>query len=381
MEIARSDLVRLTAGKAVANTALRWLPFFLPTLAVAFNASTTTLGVVLGAAEASGLATLFAGRWLDRGRERFVIMVALGAVAAASLIALFGSIWSFAVTASLLGVAAGYVAVGGHAWISARVPFERRARYIGVYETSWATALLVGAPIIALLISTIAWQAPFIAVAIAALGAIVLVGSLDDGETIEPPATASEPTQRINRDAWIVIAASAAIAMSGLATIVVAGTWLDDALGVSTGGVGLVAMAFGAAELTASTSSAGFADRLGKRRSTRVAVALILVGLAVISVAESSLLIGAGGLLIFFVAFEYAIVTSFSLVSEAMPRARGRTLGVSNACGTLSRGIGVVAAGFLYDQVGIRGPAVLSAAAAIVAFTLLSVGTKPDSPR
>lgn len=379
MEIARPDLVRLTAGKAVANTALRWLPFFLPTLAVAFDASTSTLSLLLGVAEACGLTTLIAGRWLDKGRERFVIMIALGAVATASVIALHGSIWAFAATAGLLGGASGYVAVGGHAWISARVPFDRRARFIGIYEMSWATALLIGAPFVALLISVFGWRAPFLAMATAALGAILLVGSINDGEVLDPTPACAQVSTRITVDAWIVIAASAAIAMAGLTTIVVAGTWLDDALGVSTGGVGLVAMAFGLAELAASSGSATFADRLGKQRTTRASIALILVGLTVISLAGSSLLVGAGGLLIFFIAFEYSIVTSFSLVSEAMPNARGRTLGISSALGTLSRGTGVVAAGFLYEHYGIRGPASLSACAAVVAIALLTLrGSEPS---
>ena len=147
--IGPADLMRLTFGKAVANTSLRWLPFFLPTLAVAFHASTATLAALLGLAEAAGLSTLAAGRWLDRGRERLVIVAALVTAALASTVALLGTVAAFAVSAVLLGAAAGYVTVGGHAWISARVPFDRRARFIGLYEISWASALLIGAPVVA----------------------------------------------------------------------------------------------------------------------------------------------------------------------------------------------------------------------------------------
>lgn len=378
--IAPADLGRLTAGKAVANTSLRWLPFFLPTLAVAFDSSTATLATMLGIAEASGLATLVAGRWLDAGRERFVIIVALLAIAAASTIALLGSVPAFFVMAVLLGGGAGFVTVGGHAWISARVAFDRRARFIGIYEMSWALALLVGAPIVAGLISLFGWRGPFIAAAIAAVGVAGLVATIKDGERTEAQPVDTTFGWRLRRDVWIVIGASATVSMAGLTTIVVAGTWLDETLGVSTAGVGFVAMAFGAAELIASASSSAFADAFGKRRSMQFALAAVIIGLVIVSQAGTSLLVGTIGLFIFFVGFEYSIVTSFSLISEALPEARGQAIGVGSAVGTLSRGIGVVAAGFLYERFGIEGPVVLSmiAAVASLAFLYWVAQTRPD---
>lgn len=374
--IARGDLARLTASKAVANTSLRWLPFFLPTLALAFDTKTSTLAVLLGVAEASGLATLLAGRWLDRGHERLVIALALLVVGAGCLIALVGSVPAFAATALLVGGGTGYVTVGGHAWISSRVPFERRARFIGIYEMSWASALLVGAPIVAVLISLFGWRGPFISLAIAAVIASAMVWLIDEGPPHEPAPTTVAIATAPTRHAWTVIAASAAIAMAGLSLIVVAGTWLDDGLGVSTSGIGLVAMAFGAAELTASASSSAFADRLGKFRTVRVTVALLLAGVLIVSVAGTSLVVGAIGLVIFFVSFEYSIVTSFSLVSEAMPNARGRTLGLSNAVSTVARGAGVISAGLLYEHYEIKGPALLSGVAAAIALVLLGVAAR-----
>ncbi|MGK0227233.1 MAG: hypothetical protein ACI8XD_002058, partial [Thermoproteota archaeon] len=67
-EVGRAQLVRLTAAKAVLNTALRWMPFFLPTLAGAFGTTTAKLTTVLGVGETAGLSTLLLGRQLDRGR-------------------------------------------------------------------------------------------------------------------------------------------------------------------------------------------------------------------------------------------------------------------------------------------------------------------------
>jgi predicted MFS family arabinose efflux permease len=375
-DVGRAQFVRLTAAKAVLNTALRWAPFFLPTLAGAFGTTAAKLTTVLGLGETAGLSTLLIGRQLDSGRERTIMVAALGLAAVSSLGALTGNFWVFAASYVALVIAASAFTVSGHAFLSRRVPFERRARTIGVFETSWALALLVGAPSIALLINVFGWRAPFLVLAaLLAIMSLVVGLGRDDSVPLDD-ANAPLVRQPLTTDAWILIGASAAIAMTGLTTIVIAGTWLDEALGVSTGGIGLVAMAFGAAEITASSSSAAFADRAGPIHSTRVALILAIVGLLVMTQAGSSLLIGALGLLLFFLGFEFSIVTSFSIVSEAMPQARGRALAANSAVGTAARGIGIVMSGLLYQAYGINGPIAISVSAAVVGLALLSIGLR-----
>jgi predicted MFS family arabinose efflux permease len=86
--------------------------------------------------------------------------------------------------------------------------------------------------------------------------------------------------------------------------------------------------------------------------------------------------LGVGGLVVFLLGFELAFVVSLSLVSESMPDARGSTLAVGNAVGTVARASGAVASGWLYGIHGIAGTAALSAAAAIVAASSLIVSRR-----
>lgn len=373
-EIDGARLLRLVGAKTVTNIGSRWVPFFLPTLGTAFSASTRQMTVALGFGEMAGLVTLAVGRHLDRGRERVVIIGAVALTAVGALLALTGRYGAFAVAyfVTLLGVA--LCTVGGHTYLSRRVAYARRARVIGVFETSWALSLLVGAPVAAILISWFGWRAPFLAVATAAV-VMVLVLAREGADTTPLLDGSDGPAdrRRLDGNAWTAIVASAAIAVTGLTTIVIAGTWLDDALGVSTGGVGLVAMAFGGAELSASSMSAAVADRVGPGRATRLALTVALVGLLIMTRADGSLPIGAAGLFLFFVGFEFAIVTSFAIVSEAMPAAKGRVLATNTAVGTLFRGAGVTASGTLYENFGITGPATVSVIGAILAITLLAV--------
>ncbi len=371
MTVSRSQLARLTAGKGIANTALRWPPFFLFELERAFNAETATLTTILGVAEMSGLITLFVGKKLDAGKERTFLTAALVLVATSAAVSLTGSLAALAVAFVLLGAGASLFTVSGHTYLSQRVPAERRSRFIGIFEMSWASALLIGAPIISVLLSQFGWRAPFIAITIAAsLFAIVTArGAVSPAtQAIEQTASAS---RALGVRAWALIVASATIALTGFATIVIAGTWLEDDFGLSTGGIGALAFAFGAAELSASSSSAAFADKLGPVRTTQAALVAAVVGLTIMTQAGDSLPVAFVGLFLFFLGFEYSIVTSFSIVSEAAPHARGKALAVNNAVGTLVRGAGAIATGFLYDAFGINGSIACSVAAALISGALL----------
>ncbi|MFT4656685.1 MAG: DHA1 family inner membrane transport protein [Ilumatobacter sp.] len=392
------NLFRLTAAKAVANTALRWAPPFLPVLEKAFGTTTGQMTTILGVGEMAGLSTVSVGKFLDRGKERLVMTVALALISIASLVALIGTTFTFAIGFVMVILGVANCTVAGHAYISSRVDYSTRARSIGLYETSWAFALIIGAPVIAVLIGIFGWRGPYGMLAVAAaLMALLIWRSpetprLEQTATSTPEAASSTPDGHINfsthaamvdiaaldagsntpgigaltPQAWAVIVGSSLLALSGLSVFAISGTWLDDAFGVSTGGLGAVAMGFGALELLGSMASAGFADRIGKFRSTVIGTVLLVAGLGIMSRADSTLWIGIVGILIFLCGFEFGFVTSLSLVTEAMPEARGTTIALSSGVGTVARGGGTIASGALYTSHGVSGTLGLSLIAALL---------------
>ncbi|HSL74832.1 MAG TPA: MFS transporter [Ilumatobacteraceae bacterium] len=387
------SLPRLVGAKTVANTALRWIPLFLPTLEGAFGATTTQLTTVVGAGELAGLSTVAAGSRLDGGRERVVMVSSLGLLTASSLIALVGTLTSFAVAFFVLVLAVANFTVAGQAWISHRVAYSQRARALGLFETSWAFALLAGAPLVAVLINLFGWRGPFVVLAITAAAATVVVATTLPRwapPAIVDTADASAPQDRpipaarrarITARAWLVMIGSATTAMAGLSVFVISGSWLDDAFGIPTSGIGAVAVGFGAVELVSSLASAGVADRLGKLRSTVAGLVVLIAGLGVMVVAGDAVVVGIAGLLVFLLGFEFAFVTSLSLVSESMPDARGTTLAISNAVATIARASGAVASGWLFAAHGIAGTATLSGLCAAVAIGSLVLSRRLRRPR
>lgn len=369
-----AELAVLTAAKTVSNVALRWVAVFLPTLERAFGASTGTLTTIMGVAELGGLSTTATGRWLDRGHERAVFLGGLLAVAASSAVALGGTTWTFAIAYAILVVGVGNLTIAGHAWIGHRIAFTARGRAIGVFELSWALALLLGAPLFALLIRWVGWRGPYVALIGLALVAAALVRRrVAPGIATAAPAG---PTRRLPRDAFPPMIGSAATAAAGLGVFVVSGAWLDDRYGVSTAGLGAVAAASGAVELLSSSAVATVSDRIGARRSVVIGLVILLGGCAVMGTAGSSTAVAVAGLLVFLCGFEYGFVSSLTLVSEAAPDSRGRAIGVSNAIGTLARSGSVVLTGQLYEAFGIRGSLVWVASAACVALTMFALARR-----
>ncbi len=284
----RHPLAHLTAAKAIANTALRWIPLFLPTLEKAFGASTAQMTTVLGLGELAGLSTVGAGPHLDRGRERTLMVGALLAISLSSIIALGGSLTTFVMAFVLLMVGVSNFTVAGHASISRRIEYGRRARSIGLFETAWAIALLAGGPLIAILIEQFGWRGPFVFLAIGCAGAAAVVAKAlpqpsdeDGGVPVADAATPAPPKQRLTKRAWLVIAGSAFMAAAGLSVFVISGSWLDESFGVSNLGLGSIVMGIGVFELVASVSTAAFADRIGKLRSTIAGQFVLAAGLII----------------------------------------------------------------------------------------------------
>lgn len=374
----RRELGVLTAAKVVSNTALRWVGPFLPTLERAFGTTTGTLTGIMGVSELAGLSTIATGPVLDRGYERRIFMLGMVSVGVSSLIALIGTVPSFAVAFVLLVLGVSNLTVAGHTWIGHRVRFSARGRAIGVFETSWAIALLVGAPILALLIDTFGWRGPFVALAIASFAGALAVAIFVTPGTSHVGDDATDVVTRLPGSAWFPMLAAAMTAAAGLGTFVVSGAWLDDDYGVTTGGLGLIAAGLGAIELVASTTVAAVGDRIGSRRSVLIGLGGLFAGLGVMATAGESRTTAIIGLVVFLAGFEFAFVSSLTLVTEAAPLARGRAIGISNAFGTIARASAIVASGQLYEAFGITGSIVMSAGAATAAVVLTvvtSIGT------
>ena len=84
-------------------------------------------------------------------------MFIVGCVATAISGVFVGALIGFA----FLGLSKPVFDVSSQAYISDRVPYARRARYMSSFEFTWSISLLVGAPLAGWLISKTDWATPF----------------------------------------------------------------------------------------------------------------------------------------------------------------------------------------------------------------------------
>ena len=272
----------LTAAKVVANTALRWVGPFLPTLEHAFGVSTSTLTSVMGVGELGGLTTIATGHALDRGHRRRTFLAGLSLVGIASLIALIGSVVSFAVAFSLVVIGVGNLTVAGHAWISDRVPYRGRGRALGTFETAWALSLLLGATGIAALIKAFGWRGPFVALAIVTAAAFVAVIAF-----VSPDRTTSRAERRragpIPRSGWMTLALLGTdrrfehLRLRRVGDMARRPPWRVDR-GPRLRGDRLRRRRIGGEHVVAAV-----ADRIGLRRSVLIGLGVLGLGLAIVA--------------------------------------------------------------------------------------------------
>lgn len=372
----------LAVGRGVANAALRWIPLFLPAIARSLD---TTLGrctAVIGVGELFGVGAMAFGPVAARHGARRLLLGGLGLVVAAGLVGgLWGTLAGFAAAYALTVLGQSACFVSGQAWIGRHVAPARRGRYLGMYESSWALALLVGAPLAAL-VAVLTPRAPFLLwAAIGVVVAVVAGSALTDDRPATRPATAGPPprtTWRPPRSATVPTLIAALLMVANIAVVVVSGAWLEDDFGVSTGGLAAVAFVLGGAELAASIAVVRVGDRWGP-------VASIARG-AVLAVAASiAVVVGAGGLAValvvltgFVVGFEFAFVSTLSLAVRHDPAVLAAVVGGIGAATTVTRAVAAGGAGWLYDQSGIRavGTVAVVAFAAALGVAILA-GRRP----
>jgi predicted MFS family arabinose efflux permease len=124
--------------------------------------------------------------------------------------------------------------------------------------------------------------------------------------------------------------------------------YFKDTLGLDIALLILAAIVIGISELSAEGMVARFVDKLGKPRA--VALGLLLNSLAALLLpalgkTTSGALIG---LSMFYISFEFALVSLIPMMTEVMPRTRATLMAFNVAALSLGRAAGALLAPFLY---------------------------------
>ena len=377
----RFQLVIFMVLRTILNTMHRMVYPFLAVFARGLGVDFTTLSFLVTVRSFIGMFAPVLGSIADhRGRKFGLLLAIFLFVAGMSLVAIVPSFWTFSL-ALLLAILSKYLFDPSmQAYFGDRVPYERRGTALAVTEGSWSLAFIAGIPLMGALIARFGWSAPF--PLLAGLGVVMfvviwwMVPRDDRPKTGEAPGKSA--SARNVRAVLTNLPALAGISIALWASAanelvnLIFGVWLEDSFGLKIAALAGASAVIGFSELSGEGLVALTTDRLGKPR----ALVLGLIGnilasllLPVVGRTEIGALVG---LFLFYITFEYVLVSHIPLMTEVMPNARATLLSFNVTGHSLGRMIGALAATFIYREFGFF-PVTLMAIVFNV-FALLALG-------
>jgi predicted MFS family arabinose efflux permease len=362
--------------RMVFNTFYRMIYPFLSYFAKGLGVDLRTISYAITVRSLVGFIGPFLASVADsRGRKAGILIGTITYAAAISLIALWPTFPAFFIALSLAFIGYLIFVPSLQAYLGDQVPYEKRGRVLGITEFSWSLSAIIGVPLVGLIIARQGWMAPFPLIAL--LGALTFV-ALAWMLPKDPTPLVGKPGFWSNfRTVFTCPPAIAALVMAALFTAanetitLVYGVWVEKAFALSIASLGATALVIGISELSGETLVTIFTDRIGKRK----ALAIGIIGNCFATL--SLLIFGrwlAGALislLLFYLTFEFTIVSGIPLMSEILPSARATMLASHMAVLAIGRSIGDLLAPVLFTQSIF--PGISANAIAAILFNLLAL--------
>ena len=368
----RSNITAVTIARLVANAAYRFAPLFLATIARGFDVPLSTLGFAVFISELSGFASPFAGRLVDRLTHRNSMVLGLiGSALGCTIAAISTSPLLFAVGVTVLALTKQSFDLGLGAWIADHVPYTQRGKIVGLTETAWALGLLIGVSVMGLITAATNWRIGFaFAVLCLLISTYVIYVRVTNHDKAAHESHSSTP-QRVTGNAWFVVATMFCIMSSAQNLFVTFGAWLEDEFQFGAARLAVAGFSLGLVELVASVSSSRQTDKWGKERSVAFGAMLIVPAGILLNFGSHNFTIGIIAVFIYFLGFEFSVVSLLPLATSLVPNNPGTGLGWVLGAGTLGRAVMAIAATHLFESYGVKGPALLGSVFGVIGALLI----------
>jgi MFS transporter, DHA1 family, inner membrane transport protein len=354
----RFQLLIFMLLRTILNTMHRMVYPFLAVFARGLGVEYTTLSFVITLRSLIGMFAPVLGSIADQRGRRFGMLLGIFLfIAGMTLVAIAPSFWTFSI-ALLLAILSKYLFDPSmQAYFGDRIPYERRGTALAVTEGSWSLAFIAGVPAMGWLISRFGWNAPFPLLAGLGLVMFIVIWRMiprNDPLRSQPTTTSGKNVRAVLTNLPALAGISIALWASAANELVnlIFGVWLEDSFGLKIAALAGASAVIGFSELTGEGLVALTTDRLGKPRALTLGlVGNILASLLLPIVGRTE--IGAlVGLFLFYITFEYVLVSHIPLMTEVMPNARATLLSFNVTGHSIGRMIGALVATFVYQKFG-----------------------------
>lgn len=373
------QLTLFTAVRTVANTSYRMVYPFLSTFQNGLGMSLGSFSLLLTLRSLMGLVGPLVAPLADWRGRKFSMLLGLGGFTAGALLpVLWPTTVSFFISVLLMSLAYLVYLPAMQAYIGDRVPYHRRGRAMGLTELSWSAAFILGVPAVGWLIGRHGeWQAAFPMLALLGGLSFLALWLFIPGDHAEH----ANSEAALNKSGLIQVLRVPAVRTGLLMGVMITasnevvnlvfGLWLEDSFGLKLAALGAAAAVLGLAELGGEGLSAGLVDRLGKEWSVRAG--LLLNSLAAIGLVFSGGAVWSAllGLFVFYLSFEFTIVSALPMMSEALPSLRATVMGSMVASFSIGRALSAMIAPVLFTQWSFPANAALAVVFNLAAIWLL----------
>ncbi len=377
-------IVGTTFCRLLLNTARRFAYPFAPVLSRGLGVSLSAITSLIAINQVTSLLGALIGPLSDRLGYRKMMIAGMAMLATGMLAAAIFPIYAVVLVALLLaGLGKSIFDPALQAWVGNRVPYGRRARVMGIMETSWSASTLIGIPLVAILMDRYGWQSPFLVMGgLGCIGAVAMFFIIpnDPGSASRkaPPAEYLSAYSRLlaNKPALGALGYVFFISAANDNLFVVYGAWLEKSFGLGIVALGLGTSLIGVAELVGEALTAAISDRIGLKRALVAGLGLSVMSYLALPFIEPSLAASLCGLAILFFIFEFTMVTSITLCTEILPGSRATMMSGFFATAGIGRVLGALMGGVVWQTGGILATGCLSGMLTFLGMLCLLRGLK-----
>jgi predicted MFS family arabinose efflux permease len=265
------------------------------------------------------------------------------------------------------------------AYLGDRVPYQRRGRAMAITEYGWSLSFFLGVPLMGFLIARWGWLAPFPLLCLVGVLSLLAVAWMLPRDPDPDPLQARfwRNLRSVLSYPPALLGLSVGLFISTANEIInlVFGVWLEDSFGLKIAALGATAAVIGVSELAGETFSVGFTDRLGKPNAVALGLLLNCLAALLLPLLGRSLPGALIGLFLFYISFEFSIVSAIPIMTEIMPAARATLMATTIAGHSLGRALGALLATPLYSlgQSSEELPGLLLSSLAAIFFNLIAL--------
>lgn len=372
-------LAALMSIRVIINTAFRMIYPFLAVFARGLGVEIGAISGLVANRAIVGAMTPFIFPFIETRGRKFGMSLGLGLfVLAMGMVALFPSFTTLGVALILAMMGKTIFDPSLTSYVADHISYEKRGQAIAITEFAWSLAFILGIPAVGYILARSTWSAPFWMLGLLGIVAFIFIAFIlkDSAKPVHHADGIFGNVKAILTTPTVLIAFSMGMCITAgnEGVNLMFGVWLEDSFKLQIAALAGASAVIGLSELGGEGLVAMFADRVGKVRAAGIGIVgncIAAVILPSIGRTELGALIG---LFLFYITFEFTIVSILPLMSEVMPSARATTLSLSGAANFIGRAIGALLAPTLYGLgfFVVTGAAVAFNLAALVAVWYVS---------